>query len=184
MTIPLHLLSSKMVLSPDLAYLTIRNQHEDTNRRRRRESIVINLSSPLSHSTTFRSLSNLQATPFSASRSTKSLRNASQPIELLNGLDQMHPQNTLEKYLNARHLHQKHLLIDPDGVMTMLLHLLSPRWFCHQILHKHKRTLFHHSILSVVEQGRHAHIVQFSSANSTTNRVHVRVNMSKKQPNT
>jgi hypothetical protein len=94
-----------------------RNKHKDRNKRRgrrsrRRESIAINLSSPLSHSTTFRSLSNLQATPFSASRSTKSLRNASQPIELLNGLDQMHPQNTLEKYLHARHLHQNHQSID------------------------------------------------------------------------
>ena len=105
-----------MVLSPDLAYLTICNQHEVTKRRRRRrESIAINLSSPLSHSTTFRSLSNLQATPFSASRSTKSSRNASPPLELLNDPDQMHPQNTLEKCLHARQMHQNHLLIDPEG---------------------------------------------------------------------
>jgi hypothetical protein len=125
MTMPIHLLSSEMVLSPDFAYFTMRNQHEDTNRRRRRESIVINLSSPLSHSTTLRSLSNLQPTPSSASRSTKSSRNASQSLQLLNDPDQMHPQNTLEKYLHARHLHQNHPLIDPDGVMTMPLHLLS-----------------------------------------------------------
>ena len=115
MTMPLHLLSSEMILSPDLAYLTIRNQHEDTNRRRRRrrESIAINLSSPLSHSTTFRSLSNLQPTPSSASRSTKSSRNASQPLQLMNDLDQMHLQNTLEKCLHAKPLHQNHQSIDP-----------------------------------------------------------------------
>jgi hypothetical protein len=114
MTTPLHLMSSEMVLSPDLAYLTIRNQHEDTNirRRRRRESIAINLSSPLSHSTTLQSLSNLQPKPSSASRSTKSSRNASQSLLLLNDPDQMHPQNKLEKYLNARHLHQNHQSID------------------------------------------------------------------------
>ena len=44
-----------------------------------------------------------------------------------NDPDQMHPQNKLEKYLNARHLHQKHPLIDPDDVMTMPIHLLSSK---------------------------------------------------------
>ena len=99
----------------------------------------------------------------------------------MNHEDQMHPQNKLEKCLHARQLHQNHLLIDPDGVMTIPLHLLSSKMVCHQILHKHKRRLFHHSKLSVVEQGRHARIVQFSSANSAANRVHIRVYMSQTQ---
>jgi hypothetical protein len=65
-----------------------RNKHKDRNkrrgrRRRRRESIAINLSSPLSHSTTFRSLSNLETTPYSAFLSTKSSRSASPVFDRL-----------------------------------------------------------------------------------------------------